>query len=85
MARLTLLSRNGCSLCEDAARALRRMGIDFATLDIDAHPDLLQRYNELVPVLMLDGTELARAPLSDMKLRTTLAGAGISPTRMSRA
>jgi glutaredoxin len=85
MARLTLLSRNECSLCEDTARALRRMGIDFATLDIDTHPDLLQRYDEHVPVLMLDGAELARAPLSDVKLRTTLAKAGIAPTRMSRA
>ena len=85
MARPVLLTRDECGLCEDAARDLRRMGIDFTTLDIDDHPDLLQRYNEAIPVLMLDGTELARAPLNDMKLRIALARAGIGPTRIPRA
>ena len=85
MALPVLLTRNECSLCDDAARDLRRMGIDFSTLDIDEQPDLLARYNEAVPVLMLDGAELARAPLSDMKLRIALARAGIGPTRMRRA
>jgi glutaredoxin len=85
MARPVLLSRNECSLCEEAARGLRRMGVDFSILDVDEHPDLLARYNEAVPVLMLDGVELARAPLGDMKLRTALARAGIIPTRIERA
>jgi thioredoxin reductase (NADPH) len=85
MARVTLLSRQDCSLCEDAARDLRHMGIDFATLDIDEHPDLLAKYNETVPVLMLDGRELAHAPLSDSKLRIALAREGIGPTRIPRA
>jgi len=85
MALPVLLTRNECTLCDEAARDLRRMGIDFTTLDVDSHPDLLQRYNEAVPVLMLDGAELARAPLSDMKLRLALARAGIGPTRIPRA
>ena len=85
MARPVLLTRNECGLCEDAARWLRRTGIDFSTLDVDEHPDLLAKYNEHVPVLMLDGRELARAPLSGEKLRIALARAGIGPTRIPRA
>ncbi len=85
MARPVLLSRQDCGLCEEAARDLRRLGIDFSTLDVDAHADLLARYNDAVPVLMMDGRELARAPLTDMKLRIALARAGIGPTRIPRA
>ena len=79
MAQVTLLRRNDCGLCEDAAHALRHLRIDFATLDIDDYPDLQLRYNEAVPVLLLDNVEIARAPLGDMKLRIALARAGIAP------
>jgi glutaredoxin len=85
MALPVLITRNDCSLCEEAARNLRRMGVDFSLLDVDEHADLLAKYNDIVPVLMLDGVELAHAPLDDAKLRSALARAGIGPTRIPRA
>src|SRR5207244_4238170 len=67
--RLTLISRVDCSHCEDARRDLQRLGAEFYCLDVDEDAELLRRYNEWVPVLLLDGAELARAPLSEQTLR----------------
>jgi glutaredoxin len=67
--RLTLITRVGCSHCEDARRDLQRLGAEFECVDVDEDAELLQRYNDWVPVLLLDGTELARAPLTEQTLR----------------
>jgi glutaredoxin len=67
--RLTLITRVDCSHCEDAKRDLQRLGADFDCLDVDEDAELLQRYNDWVPVLLLDGAELARAPLNEQTLR----------------
>jgi glutaredoxin len=68
-ARLVLVSRVDCSHCEDAKRDLQRLGARFECLDVDDDAELLQRYNDWVPVLLLDGAELARAPLTEQTLR----------------
>jgi glutaredoxin len=67
--RLTLVTRVECSHCEDAKRDLQRLGADFDCVDVDADTELLRRYDEWVPVLLLDGAELARAPLRATTLR----------------
>jgi glutaredoxin len=67
--RLTLVTRAGCGLCEEAARDLQRLGASFDLLDVDDDPELQRRYDQTVPVLLLDGQELAHAPLSEKTLR----------------
>jgi len=67
--RLTLITRLDCGLCEDAERDLQRLGAAFDCVDVDEDAELVQRYNECVPVLLLDGAELARAPLNEQTLR----------------
>jgi glutaredoxin len=67
--RLTLITRVDCSHCEDAKRDLQRLGAEFECVDVDEDAELLQRYNDWVPVLLLDGAELARAPLNEQTLR----------------
>jgi hypothetical protein len=58
--RFTLYSRSWCHLCSDMLEALRnymaRQGLPFSVdvVDVDADPVLLQRFDELVPVLTLD-------------------------------
>ncbi len=51
-------------LCEDMRVALKliaeRFGVAIEWIDIDENPALEARYNELVPVLTLDGVEPAR-------------------------
>ena len=52
---LVLYTRSGCPLCEEMEAALRgwqgRFGFHLETIDIDADPELVRRYNDQVPVL----------------------------------
>jgi hypothetical protein len=52
---LTMYSRSYCHLCDDMLVALRALpavaGIDIEVIDIDEEPRLLEKYDELVPVL----------------------------------
>lgn len=61
-ARFTLYSRSWCHLCEDmltALRALEAPGRPFEVdvIDVDADPALVERFDELVPVLFGDLAE----------------------------
>ena len=57
--KVTLYTRRGCHLCDEAKReieaARRRRAFDYEELDIDADAGLLQLYNEEVPVIAIDG------------------------------
>ena len=73
MVQITLYSRQGCHLCEAAAQVLARHGLRFDTVDIDADPDLQTRYNECVPVVVIDGKERFRGRVDELLLRRLLA------------
>tara|TARA_B100001287_G_scaffold53381_1_gene42102 strand:- start:2276 stop:2557 length:282 start_codon:yes stop_codon:yes gene_type:complete len=68
MADLVLFTRKGCCLCEGLEQRLRdldlqALGLILTVLDIDSsaiEPQLRHRYDLEVPVLQLDGRELAR-------------------------
>ncbi len=51
-----LYSRSYCHLCDDMLNALRVLETDFSftveVLDVDTDPGLIERYDELVPVLV---------------------------------
>ena len=69
--RYQLLTRAGCHLCDDMARLLDGVlparGLAYAVADVDADPLLRERWGEVVPVLLRDGTAVA-------KVRLDLAG-----------
>jgi glutaredoxin len=73
---VTLYGRTGCHLCEDAAALLSRLapelGFHWRSVDIDADPALLALYDQVVPVIALDGHEIARAPIRPADLRERL-------------
>ena len=53
--RFILYSRSYCHLCDDLLAALRKLvgdEISVNLIDIDLHTELVQRYDELVPVLI---------------------------------
>jgi glutaredoxin len=56
---VTLYTRAGCHLCDDAknvlAAAQARAAFDYEERDIDADPELRRLYNEEVPVIAIDG------------------------------
>ena len=73
---LTVYTRRGCHLCADMTQALQRLrpelGFDFAEVDIDADPDLRQRYDTRVPVLVAGDTEICYYFLEEERLRAYL-------------
>ena len=78
--RLVLYSRNFCHLCADMLASLDdlqgELGFELDIVDVDANPELEQRYNELVPVLMHGERELARWRLDPAVLRAYLPDIG---------
>ena len=62
MSVVTVYSRPGCHLCEEAIATLRRLqrelGFGLAERDIDGDEALQRAYFERVPVIALDGEEL---------------------------
>lgn len=81
-AQLRLLSRRYCHLCEEMLEALKRLGtehaFDIEVLDVDEHPELLARFDELVPVLLADSRELCHYHLDVDAVLDYLRRAGFS-------
>lgn len=71
---LRLLSREDCHLCEIAQRDLEVLGARFEVVDIDRDddPTLLERYNDVIPVLLIGELEIARAPIDRKGLQKAL-------------
>lgn len=74
--QLTLMSRAYCHLCHDMEAALQPLleefGVGLQVLDVDADPALEARYDEKVPVLLLDGQELCHYFLDADRVRQAL-------------
>jgi len=68
----TLYTRAGCCLCDEAKRILESHGVAIEEIDIDADPRLRDRYNEHVPVVMIDGRERFRGRVDERLLKRLL-------------
>jgi glutaredoxin len=59
--QVTLYTRAGCCLCDDAKRVLldarRRATFDYEEIDIDRDPALVSQYNDEVPVIAINGSK----------------------------
>ena len=75
--KLKLYGRAYCHLCEDMLAALEAMRGEFSfeveVIDVDSDPLLVERFDELVPVLEADGRELSRYILDAPKVREYLS------------
>ena len=75
---VTLYTRRGCHLCDEARRAIesarRRAAFDYEEFDIDADTRLRQLYNEEVPVITIDGRKAFKYRLTADDLLRRLAG-----------
>ncbi|TAM86719.1 MAG: glutaredoxin family protein [Jatrophihabitans sp.] len=73
---VTLVTRAGCHLCEDAATRLRslaaELGFGYRELDVDADPALLAEYSDRVPVILIDGREHGYWRLEEARFRAAL-------------
>ncbi len=73
MHRVTLYTRRGCHLCDDAQALLLRHGLAPQLVDIDADPLLAERFNHCVPVVFIDDKERFRGRVNEVLLRRILA------------
>lgn len=77
---VTLLSRQNCHLCDEAraviARVAAELGVAWEERDIDACPEDLARYSDMVPVTFVDGVQHDFWRVSEDRLRAALAASG---------
>ena len=80
-AQVVLLTRKGCSLCEQTAARLAELadelGFDVAGTDVDAaaaagDPALRAEFGDRLPVVLLDGREHSYWELDEARLRADL-------------
>jgi glutaredoxin len=76
-ARLTLITRVDCHLCEVAKQELARVaaeaGQEWVEVDVDSDPELQAEYWDRVPVILLDGREHGYWRVEADRLRRDLA------------
>lgn len=73
-ARVTLFTRDGCGLCREAERVVAReaRGHEIEIVDVDTDPALQRAYNIRVPVVAVDGVEVAEGRVAPGVVRTAL-------------
>jgi glutaredoxin len=75
-ARLQLITRQGCHLCENAATTLEQIaaeaGLATTSVDVDADTELQAEYGDRVPVVLLDGREHSYFTVDVPRLRRDL-------------
>lgn len=75
--RITLITRPGCHLCDDARAVVEAvaadLGVGWVELSIDDDPQLRERYWEQIPVTLVDGAQHDFWRVSEHRLRAALA------------
>jgi len=73
---ITLLSRPGCHLCDEArgiiARVAADLGIGWTERDITQSPDDMREYGEMIPVTLIDGVQHDFWRVDERRLRLAL-------------
>ena len=72
---ITVYTRRGCHLCDDAIAVVRRVAAGRAEIelvDIDGDPSLFERYTVRVPVVAVDGVEIADYQIAPDQLESAL-------------
>ena len=76
-ARVTLYSKPGCHLCEDAKAVIEsvcaELGTSYDEVDISTSPDLMDTYGEQIPVTFVDGKQHDFWRVDPARLRQALA------------
>ena len=76
MAVVTLYSKSGCHLCDEARDALLRVQkgqpFDLEVIDIEGDPALFAEYGEQIPVVLLNGTFLFEYTADESRLSQLL-------------
>ena len=73
---ITLLSRPGCHLCEEACAVIERVAaeldVPWSERDITQSPDDLAQFSEMIPVTFIDGVQHDYWRVDEGRLRAAL-------------
>lgn len=77
MRRVEVLVAAGCTLCPPAVEAVReaargRIDVDVQVIDIDGDLELERRHRASIPVVLVDGVEVARYAVTAGELAARL-------------
>jgi glutaredoxin len=76
MTKVTIYSRQGCHLCDDAFNALESMreelNFDIDVIDIDENAELVKLYSDQVPVIHIDGQHHDFYKVDPVRFRSSL-------------
>ena len=79
---LTIYSRQGCHLCEDMKATVRRVAgtagnrVRVEEIDVSTDPELEARYGLEIPVLLVNGTKVAKYRVTEEEIRRALRARG---------
>jgi glutaredoxin len=76
MTTITIYSRHGCHLCDDAQAVLESMreelNFDIEIINIDEDADLIKLYSDQVPVIHIDGLHHDFYKVDPVRFRSSL-------------
>jgi glutaredoxin len=74
---VVVYSRKGCHLCDVVKQTLtqiqREADFEWREMDIDADPELRQKYNDEVPVVFIDGRKAFKYRINAREFLRALA------------
>ena len=77
---MVVYSRKGCHLCEVVKETLAGLegtaGFAWREVDIDADPQLLQKFNDEIPVVFIDGRKAFKYRMDKERFLRVLAARG---------
>jgi glutaredoxin len=78
MHEVLVYSRKGCHLCDVVKDQLAQLESDhdfqWREVDIDADPELIQKFNDEIPVVFIDGRKAFKYHLDPSRFLRALAG-----------
>jgi len=73
---ITLYSKPGCHLCEEVRALLDELaperGFSIDEINIETSDGLFERYRYEIPVVLIDGREIARGKVDERELTDAL-------------
>jgi glutaredoxin len=76
MTEITIYSRQGCHLCDDAFNTLESMrkelNFEIEVIDIDQDAELIKLYSDQVPVIHIDGQHHDFYKVDPVRFRSSL-------------
>ncbi len=76
MTKITIYSRDGCHLCDDAINTLEslreELNFEIDVIDIDQNAELVKLYSDQVPVIHIDGIHHDFYKVDPVRFRSSL-------------